>query len=181
MAGNQYEGWQFHCCFHFSGTNACKPECIVWRHCHSRVSIADAVSKTKQEGCEIMQTEIKWPPWRGLLLEELLVAQLVKHFPTFYGTQMVYHRVRKSPPLVLILSQIISLHAPHSIIRRSILISHSHQYLCFASGLLPSGFSSKILYASLRPPPQKNNNNNQIVTNVLDIEQMLSKMTKLFL
>jgi len=43
------------------------------------------------------------------ILEKLAAIQLVK-FPTFYGTWQFYYHVHKSMPLVLILSQMISVH-----------------------------------------------------------------------
>jgi len=39
----------------------------------------------------------KSPKLDLILLEKLLVTQLVKKFPTFYGTKKVHYRVQNSP------------------------------------------------------------------------------------
>jgi hypothetical protein len=62
----------------------------------------------------------------------------------------VHNHIHKSSPPVPILSQIDLVHAPpHPASRRSILILSSHLRLGLSSGLLPSGFPTKALYAPL--------------------------------
>ena len=60
----------------------------------------------------------------------------------------VHHRIHNIPPPVPIPSQIDTVH-PHPTALRSILILSSHLRLRLPSGLLPSGFPTKALYASL--------------------------------
>ena len=68
------------------------------------------------------------------------------------GNMKINYRVHKSPPFVLILSQIDRVHSSHPTSLRSILILSSHLRLGLPSGLLPSGFPTKILYAPLLSP-----------------------------
>ena len=53
-------------------------------------------------------------PWSRLLLEKLTGSQLVKKFPTFYGTPKVHYRTHRWQPPVPILSQLDPVHAPTS-------------------------------------------------------------------
>jgi len=65
----------------------------------------------------------------------------------------IHSRVKKTPPLVQILSQMNSVHnflPPYSL--RFILILSSHLRLGFPSGLFPSGFPTKILYTFFISP-----------------------------
>ena len=88
-------------------------------------------------------------PWCRVLLEKLTGLQLVKKFPAFYGTW----RFITAPTSVLHLSlswaSPIQSTYPHPTSWRSILIS-THLRLGLPSGLFPSGFPTKTLYA---PPP----------------------------
>ena len=85
-------------------------------------------------------------------IEKLTGLQLVKKFPTFYGTQKVPYCIQKCPPTAPILSQINSLHTSNLTSYRSILILSSHLRLGLPSGLFPSGFPTKTVYTPLLSP-----------------------------
>jgi hypothetical protein len=92
--------------------------------------------------------------WRKLwvLLEKPPVAQLLKNLSIFYDTRRfitVFTRARHWP---LSWARSIQSTPPHHISLRSILILSTHLRLGLPSGLLPSGFPSKILYAFLLSP-----------------------------
>jgi hypothetical protein len=67
-----------------------------------------------------------------------------QELPSISWNPKVQCRIHKSPPLVPILSHLISL--------RSILILSTHLRLGLPSGLFPSGFPTNILYAFLFSP-----------------------------
>ena len=65
---------------------------------------------------------------------------------------MVHYRSNKSPPPVPILSQIDSVHAPHSTPRIPILILFHHLRLSLRNILLPWDFNTKTLYEPVLSP-----------------------------
>jgi hypothetical protein len=75
-----------------------------------------------------------------------------REIPRTLWNPKVHHRIHKRPPPVPILRQIDPLHASQLTSRRSILILSSHLRLGLPSGLLPSGFPTKTLYALLSSP-----------------------------
>ena len=91
-------------------------------------------------------------PWSRVLLEKLIGSQLVKKFPTFYGTQKFITAFTSAQHLSLSWARSIQSMPPHPISWLSILILTSHQCLCLPSGLVPSGFPTKALYTPLLSP-----------------------------
>jgi hypothetical protein len=83
---------------------------------------------------------------------EAKTSWATQEIPRILWNPKVHHRIHKSPPPVPIVIQIDPVHAPHPTSRRSILILSSHLRLGLPSGLLPSGFPTKVLYAPLLSP-----------------------------
>ena len=88
-------------------------------------------------------------PWNGALLEKANSSSARQEILRILWNPKVHCRIHKSPPPVLILSQVNPLHAPHLISWRSILISSSHLGLGLPSGLFPSGLPHQTMCLSL--------------------------------
>ena len=86
-------------------------------------------------------------PWCRVLLEKLTGLQLVKKFPTFYGTQRFITALTSVRYPSLSWASPIQSTYPHPTSWRSILILSAHLRLGLPSGLFPSGFPTKTLYA----------------------------------
>jgi hypothetical protein len=92
-------------------------------------------------------------PWSRVLPEKLKRPKLLKKFPACYGTRKFITAFTRSRHLSLSWARLIqSMPPPHSTSRRSILILSSHLRMGLPSGLVPSGFPTKALYAPLLPP-----------------------------
>jgi hypothetical protein len=76
------------------------------------------------------------------LLEKLPIVQPFREFPAILRKPKVHHRVRKSPPLVPILSQFDPVHTIPSYLSKIHLILSTHLRLGLPSGLFHSGSSS---------------------------------------
>ena len=91
-------------------------------------------------------------PWSRVLLEKLTGSQLVKKFPTFYGTRRFITAFTSARHLSLSWARSIQSMPPHPTSWRSILILSSHLRLGLPSGIFPPGFPTKTLYTPLPFP-----------------------------
>jgi len=88
-------------------------------------------------------------PWCRVLLEKLTGLQLVKKFPTFYGTRRFITALTSVRHVSLSWASPIQSPYPHPTSWSSILILSTHLRLGLPSGLFPSGFPTKTLYPPL--------------------------------
>ena len=91
-------------------------------------------------------------PWCRVLLEKLTGLQLVKKFPAFYGTRRFITALTSFRHLSLSYASPNQSTYPHPTSWISILILSNHLRLGLPSGLFPSGFPTKTLYAPLFSP-----------------------------
>ena len=89
--------------------------------------------------------------WSRALLEKLTGLQLVKKFPAFYGTRRFITALTSVRHLSLSWASSIQSIPPHLTSWRSNQIVSSLLRVGLPSGLFPSGFPTKILYASPLP------------------------------
>ena len=86
-------------------------------------------------------------PWCRVLLEKLTGLQLVKKFPAFHGARRFITVLTSVRQLSLSWASPNQSIYPHPTSWRSILILSTHLCLGLPSGLFPSGFPTKTLYA----------------------------------
>ena len=91
-------------------------------------------------------------PWCRVLLEQLTGLQLVKKFPAFHGTRRFITALTSVRHLSLSWASLIQSIYPHPTSWRYILILSTHLRLGLSSGLLPSGFPTKTLCATISSP-----------------------------
>ena len=91
-------------------------------------------------------------PWCRVLLEKLTGLQLVNKFHAFHGTPKFITALTSFRQLSLSWASPIQSIYPHPTSWRSILILSTHLPLGLPSGLLPSGFPTKILHTPLSSP-----------------------------
>jgi hypothetical protein len=91
-------------------------------------------------------------PWCRVLLEKLIGLQLVKKFSAFYGTRWFITALTTVRHLSLSRASPIQSIYTHNTSWRFILILSAHLRLGLPSGLFPSGFPTKTLYATLSSP-----------------------------
>jgi hypothetical protein len=94
----------------------------------------------------------KQTPWSRVLLKKLRVRSASQKFPAFYGTRRFITMFTRARHLSISWAQWIQSTSPNPISRRSILMLPSHLRPGLPSGLLPSGFPTKMLYAPLSYP-----------------------------
>ena len=93
-------------------------------------------------------------PWCRVLLEKLIGLQLVKKFPAFHGTRRFITALTSVHHMSLSWANPIQSIYSHPTSWRSILILSAHLHLGLPSGLFPSGFPTKTLYAPYAPHAQ---------------------------
>ena len=91
-------------------------------------------------------------PWSRVLLEKLTVSQLVKKFPTFYGTRKFITAFTTARHLSLSWARSIQSMPAHPTSWISILLLSSHLRLGLPSGLFPTGFPIGTLCTPLPSP-----------------------------
>jgi len=96
--------------------------------------------------------EDKPTPCSRVLLQKLVVTQLIKKFPAFYVTRRFITVFTTGRHQSLFWVICIQSTPCHTISQRFILIFSSHLRLRLPSGLVPSGFPTKILHAFLTSP-----------------------------
>jgi len=137
---------------------ASNPSCIITHHMHLVMACHWVTWDFVQTNTFHASTELKpsfthlLTPRSTVLLEKLTGSQLVKKFPTFYGTRRSITAFTSARHLSLSWASSIQSTPPHPNSWRSILISSSHLHLGLQSGLFPSGFPTKTLYMPLLSP-----------------------------
>jgi hypothetical protein len=91
-------------------------------------------------------------PWSWALLEKPIYTQLLKYFPTFYGTRRFITMFTRALHWSLSGARSIQSKPSHPISLRSILILSTHLRLGLPSGLFASGVPTNILYEFLSSP-----------------------------
>ena len=91
-------------------------------------------------------------PWCRVLLEKLTGLQLVKKFAAFYGTRRFITALTSVRHLSLSWASPVQSTYPQPTSWRSILILSTHLRLGLPSGLFPTGFPTKTIYAPLSSP-----------------------------
>ena len=107
----------------------------------------DVSTLKKNKNCDVSILTCLLTPWCRVLLEKLIGLQLVKKFPSFHGTRRFITSLTNVRHLSLSWASPIQSIYPHSTFWRSILILSTHLRLGLPSGLFPSGFPTKTLYA----------------------------------
>jgi hypothetical protein len=91
------------------------------------------------------------PLYSGVLLEKLMVTQLVKKFPAFYGPRRFITMLTKVHHCSPTWARCTQSTTSRRVSLRSILILSSRQFLGLLRGLFPTNFPAKIFYVRLSP------------------------------
>ena len=102
--------------------------------------------------CPVRSKIIILTPWCRVLLEKLTGLHLVKKFPAFYGTWRFITTLTNFLHPSLSWSSPVQSTCPQPTSWRSILILSTHLRIGLPSGLFPSGFPTRTLYAPLSSP-----------------------------
>ena len=105
-----------------------------------------------QEERQLEERTYLLTPWCRVLLERLTGLQLVKKFSAFHGTRRFISALTNFGHLSVSWASPIQSIYPHPTSCRSILILSNHLRLGLPSGLFPSGFPTKTIYARLSSP-----------------------------
>jgi hypothetical protein len=94
----------------------------------------------------------KWSPWSRVLVEELVVTQLVKKLPVFYGIRKLITIFTRACHWSLSWARCIQSKSSQPIFLRSILTPYSHLRLVLLNSLFLSCFRTRILNVFLISP-----------------------------
>jgi len=117
----------------------CKPQRASWRWapaCDTARSLHNTGVGEVAAAARRTATETR-TVGNSVRFEKLTVPQLLKKFPTFYGTRKAHYHIHNSPPLVPILSQMKPVHASRATLTIHFLIVYSHLRLGLPSGFFP--------------------------------------------
>jgi hypothetical protein len=128
------------CYFTMSGPAPRHPPCLLSDGCREHIHKGRRQTEAKTNTMELSPSS---EPARPSTTQE---------FPKMLWNPSVYYHVHNFLPLVPILSQVNPVHTTPSISLLSIFIVFVHLRLGHLSGLFPSGFPTKTLYAFLFSP-----------------------------
>jgi hypothetical protein len=99
-----------------------------------------------------VKDQVSHPHKTRVLPERLIVSQLIKKFPAFYGTQRFINAFARARSFILSWTRSFQPATSHQVSLRSILVVSSHLRLDIATGLLRLRFHTKVLYAPFLSP-----------------------------
>ena len=118
-------------------------------YCYSFNTTRTTRENTIHKYIYILLITYVFTPLSRVILQKLRGFQLLKKFPTFYGTRKIITVFTSACQLSLTSASSIQSIPPHPTSWRYVLILSSHPCLGLSSGLFPSGFPIKTLYTAL--------------------------------